>query len=146
MCGELKLEHNDKLVGKRSYISGQYLSGSNKDVSYQWTSFARTDGSVNGDKSMPDQWNSKDWKVSLLHVTGYTEKDKNGNSHMFNANRIGCIVNKATRELRILTRPAKTDYEKSVHHRAPSKVSKNTSLKEYVSMLNNYTKGNYKCV
>jgi hypothetical protein len=150
MCGSLRLENEKNVTPVGERISSRHLeSASGKQQSYVWDGFARTDGSRDQTKSMADQWNSKEWKVSIIHVDSFTEHHRpTGETYTFKPKdnriyRLGAIISDNRGTLRILTRPSKTQEEKNIHGRMPSRVPINLSLKEYVEALNTVTGGSY---
>lgn len=150
MCGNLRLENQKYTTPMGERISSKYLeSASGKQESYVWQGFTRTDGNRDQTKSMADQWDSKEWKVTIIRVSAFTERHRpSGQVHTFvpkdnEVIRIGAIVSDSKDILRVLTRPSKTQEEKSIHPRMPSRVPIDLSLKEYVEALNTVTGGSY---
>jgi len=143
MCGNLHLENQSKLTPIGSSIPTSHINGATSN--YNWTGFARSDGSRDNLKTMAQQWRPEQWKVSLIKASGFTEKDKGKVVHQFGvkSGHIGCLTNPATRELKIITRPARTEYEKSIHFRAPSQIPSSMSIEDYTKVLNKLTDGQY---
>jgi hypothetical protein len=145
MCGSLRLEGQKDFVPRGSPIDSIYLEGSHQDItSYAWDGYARTDGRKDGTKTMAEQWSDKEWRATTVKIEQFTEYCKDtGKLHNFNASRIGAIINKRG-QLKILTRPAKTQQEVAIHHRMPSRLPKDMSLQDYTQALNKVTGGDYK--
>jgi hypothetical protein len=144
MCGSLKLEGQKNFTPNGSKIPCRYIAGAKEDK--YWDGFARTDGARNRSKSLPEQWPPDKWKVAAIHTSQFTEHRRyDGSTHTFSSSRIGCLINEESGQLKILTRPAKTQRELTVHHRMPSQIPKSWTLKEYTAALNKYCNGNYSC-
>lgn len=131
MCGELRLE-GEKIKFKNSVRSDLLTNNPHCHLNYDWTGFARVDGNLAGTKSMAGQWPASNWTITTLKAKGFVEK---GTHFQFaNSVQIGCIVSKSG-ELKIITRPARTESEKAVHHRMPSVVPENMSTEDYIDLI-----------
>ena len=145
MCSTLKLEGQSKIMPINSIILPKFIVGKDlNEKGYAWNGFARIDGAINKQKTLAQQWSSKEWKVAAVKADQFTEMHKpTGNIHTFNCSRLGVLVNNSTGDLKILTRPSKTPQEIAVHHRMPSRLPQNWTLEQYVDALNKFTGGNY---
>ena len=144
MCGRLRLEGQSKFTPINSPIHGKYLVGAPAGMShFVWNGFARSDGSAKGKKSMAEQWDPKEWTPVLIRVDMFSEKDKSGKVHDFRSRRLGAIVSRKNGSLKLITRPARTEKERAIHHRMPSRVPSHMSIDDYVRNLNEHTGGNY---
>lgn len=146
MCGSLRLEKQQNINPVGSRIPVRFLEAKGKCESYIWDGWARSDGSRDGSKSMADQWDSKEWKITLVRVDSFTERDQARNIHTFDRGRtirIGALISDKQQVLKIITRPARTDTEISIHNRMPSQVPADMSSMSYTKALNEKTGGTF---
>lgn len=122
MCGSLKLEHQRVTFNEK--IS---------DIGY-FRGHARIDGSRDGTKSFSDQWPSSKWKIKLIPVKSFTERDKEGKIHEIKADKVAVIV--SGDDVRVITRAVRNDWERNIHSRMPVTTSKYDD-KGFIEFLNN---------
>lgn len=145
MCGSLRLEHRKNTI----LLPGQAINRDELSLSstakiresYRWTGHARSDGSVDGTKTLKDQWLSRGYQPATIKgVELFTERRKLPDGEMQKVKiflhrraEIGALVNPQNGELVILTRPAKTETEKGIHHRFPVYVKDLKILQKAIS-------------
>ena len=88
--------------------------------------------SINGAKTMAQQWPESQWKITVIKAKGFIEKGINFD--FGNKVKIGAIVNNKG-DLKLLTRPSKTKSEKNTHHRMPSAAPNSMLTKDYINLI-----------
>lgn len=128
MCGSLRLENQAGRVFVNGNVDAEHTEGATGDFvkpTYKWAGWARIDGRRDGQKTFKEQWPEGDNRVvTIKNVESFTERHRKTRENVqFPAKdrHIAAIINKQG-ELRILTRPARSDFEKSVHGRMPVTV------------------------
>lgn len=146
MCGSLKLEKQDKLIPTGSYIPARYIAGS-ADSEYKWDGFARSDGSQDGSKAMVNQWDPHEWKITAVKADQFTERQRStGKTFLFNSSRIACLISTKYKELKILTREARTQQERDIHHRMPVRIPKDWSMQQFLQFMNDKLNSDYQLI
>lgn len=143
MCGSLRLEgRKDKLLVRGQHIQCAELEiapGAERDGGYLWDGHARSDGSAsNKARDLKAQWLNKGFEPATIKgVESFTERTRLPDGSMKTTEimlrqraHIAALINRTTGVLVILTRPAKTDDEKSAHHRFPVYVRDRQHLVE----------------
>jgi len=139
MCGSLRLEKLDRQVYIGGKIPSTNLESTRNDCT--WNGWARVDGSRDSKKTMVDQWDPKEWKITAVKASSFTERQKStGKIFTFKSKRLGAIIKDG--DLKILTRPARKG-EVEIHSRMPVKIPNNMSLKDFTEFVNRKLGSNY---
>lgn len=147
-CGSLKLEGQMNSIRIHGHIPGGSIEGAGdwyRD-NFQLIGWARVDGNQDGTKTFTDQWPTERNKVvTIKNVEHFTEYDRTTKQEIkfhTKEHQIAAIVNNSG-EIRILTREARTEQEKKVHHRMPVTIHNNRGRDGLIKYINKKLGSNY---
>jgi len=148
MCGSLRLEKTmNKLLVGDIIPSILVVDATGYPINREatWEGFARVDGAAYSSKQMKDQWPETHHRVVTIRGVDYFTEVKRGTidevKFPLKGAKIAALLD-ARGQVRILTRPSISEFEKSIHHRMP--VRTNTSVAEFIRFLNSKLGTNYR--